>query len=282
MPQRRLYATSKCGGSCEYHIPSLVLALLISSHRALDRWRVTEISQILLILLDSRCPTLHLPPALSAYLSSVSNASRLRMILVLTKVDIAGPDRAAAWTKYLSALHPGTRVVQVESYMEKHPGGEGSSKKRMFEPHLPSAFRKTLVDALRETHAELLEPPSAVKNNPERLATWKPRIKSEVDWDAVLKAHGGQVGTAVGGPKHKTSAAPDDAPAEEHPGDDDSEPEVLTIGLIGKPLRQNSLEPRISRTVERSLQVSPTWASPRSSTPSSAPRRSGHLGHLGR
>ncbi|KAI0715388.1 hypothetical protein C8Q76DRAFT_730562 [Earliella scabrosa] len=198
-------------------------------------WRVTEISQILLILLDSRCPTLHLPPALSAYSSSVSNASRLRIILVLTKVDIAGPDRAAAWTKYLSALHPGTRVVQVESYTEKHPGGEGSSKKRMFEPHLPSAFRKTLVDALRETHAELLEPPSAVKNKPERLATWKPRIKSEVDWDAVLKAHGGQVGTAVGGPKHKTSAAPDDAPAEEHPGDDDSEPEVLTIGLIGQP-----------------------------------------------
>ena len=33
------------------------------------RWRVTEISQILLILLDSRCPLLHYPPSLAAYLS---------------------------------------------------------------------------------------------------------------------------------------------------------------------------------------------------------------------
>ncbi|KAI9057718.1 hypothetical protein FKP32DRAFT_1689029 [Trametes sanguinea] len=78
-------------------------------------WRVTEISEILLILLDSRCPTLHFPPALTSYLSSVSNAPHLRLILVLTKVDIAGPARAAAWTAYLHARHPGLRVVQVES-----------------------------------------------------------------------------------------------------------------------------------------------------------------------
>ncbi|KAI0720002.1 hypothetical protein C8T65DRAFT_23388 [Cerioporus squamosus] len=201
-------------------------------------WRVTEISQIILVLLDSRCPTLHLPPALTAYLSGVSNASRLRTILVLTKVDIAGPDRAAAWTKYLHTRYPGVRVVQVESYTEKHPDGEASSR-RMYEPHLPSAFRQTLVDALRETHAELLEPPPAVRDNPDRLANWKPRIKSEVDWDAVLKAHGGQVGHAVGGAAAPKASKPEeaDAPAEgrSEEDDDDSEPELLTIGLIGQP-----------------------------------------------
>ncbi|KAI0756793.1 P-loop containing nucleoside triphosphate hydrolase protein [Daedaleopsis nitida] len=202
-------------------------------------WRVTEISQILLILLDSRCPILHFPPALSAYLASVSNASRLRIVLVLTKVDISGPDRAAAWSKYLNALYPGTRVVQVESYTEKPSGGDATSasRKRMHEPHLPSAFRQTLVDALRETHAELLEPPSAVKNNSDRLASWKPRIKAEVDWEIVLKAHGGQVGTVVGGaaaPKPHNTASEENA-AEDKTEDDDSEPEVLTIGLIGQP-----------------------------------------------
>ncbi|TFK90785.1 P-loop containing nucleoside triphosphate hydrolase protein [Polyporus arcularius HHB13444] len=200
-------------------------------------WRVTEISQILLILLDSRCPTLHLPPALTAYLAGVSNASRLRTILVLTKVDIAGPDRAAAWTKYLTTRYPGVRVVQVESYTEKHPDGEASSR-RMYQPHLPSTFRQSLVETLRETHAELLEPPPAVRDNPDRLANWKPRIKSEVDWDAVLKAHGGQVGHAVGGaaaPK-LSKAEEADATAEGHSEeDDDSEPEFLTIGLIGQP-----------------------------------------------
>lgn len=193
---------------------------------------MTEISQILLILLDSRCPTLHFPPALSAYLSSVSNASRLRIILVLTKVDISGPERAAAWTQYLNTLYPDTRIVQVESYSERHPHLEGSSSKRILEPHLPSAFRRTLVDALRFTHAELLQPPSAPAN-------WKPRIKSEVDWDAVLKAHGGKVGTAVGGAAapNPSKPAPDEHTAEEHTdSDNDSEPEFLTIGVIGNPL----------------------------------------------
>ena len=203
---------------------------------------MTEISQILLVLLDARCPTLHFPPALAAYLSAVPNAARLRTVLVLTKVDICGPDRAAAWTAYLRAQHPALRVVQVESYVEKHPdaadGPSNARKKRMHEPHLPSAFRQTLVEALRGAHAELLEPPAAVKSNPDRLTTWKPRIKAEVDWDAVLTAHGGQVGTVVGGAAAPRQNRPPDnqqAP-EEHSEDDGSEPEFLTVGLIGAPV----------------------------------------------
>lgn len=203
-----------------------------------DRWRVTEISQIILVLLDSRCPTLHFPPALSSYLSSIPHSSRLRTILVLTKVDISGPDRAAAWTTYLTTLYPGMRVIQVESYTEKYPDASGSSsaRKKLYEPHLPSAFRQTLVNALRETHAELLEPPPAVKNNPERLATWQPKIRSAVDWDAVLKAHGGQVGTVVGGaavPKPIKMDPGDQSDVDDQTEEDDSEPEFLTIGLVG-------------------------------------------------
>ncbi|KAI0375217.1 P-loop containing nucleoside triphosphate hydrolase protein [Pilatotrama ljubarskyi] len=198
-------------------------------------WRVTEISQILLILLDSRCPTLHFPPALSSYLSSVSNASRLRTVLVLTKVDIAGPDRAAAWTSYLQARFPGARVVQVESFVEK-PIDANGSKRRGHEPHLPSAFRKALVDALRETHAELLEPPEEVKSNPERLKNWKPRVKTQLNWDAVLKAHGGKVGTAVGA--HKTGKADGEGHTDGEHTDEESEPEFLTVGVIGKTQRK--------------------------------------------
>lgn len=237
---------------------------------AMSRWRVTEISQILLILLDSRCPTLHLPPALSAYLTALPNASRIRTILVLTKVDISGPDRAAAWTRYLNAQYPGSRVVQVESYVEKAADANGSSRK-MYEPHLPSAFRQTLVDALREAHAELLEPPPSVKSNPERLASWKPRARSEVDWNAVLNAQGGQVGTAVGGasqPRPKAAPRdPDNEEALEHvdngeeasSDDEDTEPEFLTVGLIGMSL----MNPRMSSIDSDPFKVNPTLASRR-------------------
>lgn len=201
-------------------------------------WRVTEISQVLLVLLDARCPLLHFPPALAAYLAAPPHGSRTRVVLVLTKVDIAGPARAAAWTAHLRSRHPHLRVVQVESYAVKHgPGGRPA-----YEPHLPSAFRAALVDALREAHAELLEPPERVRNVPERLAAWRPPVRREVDWDAVLHAQGGKVGTAVGGaavprPKEGEPAVPTeaDAAAEDPEDTDNVEPEYLTIGLIGQP-----------------------------------------------
>ncbi|OSD03292.1 P-loop containing nucleoside triphosphate hydrolase protein [Trametes coccinea BRFM310] len=208
-------------------------------------WRVTEISEILLILLDSRCPTLHLPPALTAYLSSVSNASRLRLILVLTKVDIAGPARAAAWTAYLHARHPGLRVVQVESYAEKTHPDANSAHRRVLEPHLASPFRRALVDALRETHAELLSPPESVRGDPGKMARWRPRVRREVDWEAVLNAQGSKVGAAVGphGHARKPSKGAPEGGAEGEQAeqedaqrtDDEIEPEMLTIGVIGQP-----------------------------------------------
>ncbi|CAL1695099.1 unnamed protein product [Somion occarium] len=203
-------------------------------------WRVTEISQILLILLDARCPLLHYPPSLSAYLSNPYLARRTRTILVLTKVDIVGPVRAEAWTRFLKQKYPNLRIVQVESYIEKS-AGEGSGQRKHYEPHLPSTFRQTLVEALKETHAEFLEPPVRLKDFPEKLAKWKPSVKRNIDWDAVLHARGGQVGTVVGG---ATAPRPTDLPPQGIPENSDEEdeqreaepePEVFTIGLIGQP-----------------------------------------------
>ncbi|OCH94706.1 P-loop containing nucleoside triphosphate hydrolase protein [Obba rivulosa] len=197
-------------------------------------WRVTEISQILLILLDSRCPTLHLPSSLSSYLSSSPRlVDRTRTILVLTKVDICGPERAAAWTRFLHVKFPGLRVVQVESYIEKPISSTGGRK--AYEPHLPSAFRQTLVKALQEAHAELLEPPASVKDDAERRARWVPPVRRQVDWTAVLDAHGGQVGTAVGGAIAPRPRIHDDEQGGPEEGETEGEPEFLTIGLIGQP-----------------------------------------------
>ncbi|KAI0689879.1 hypothetical protein BC835DRAFT_1282044 [Cytidiella melzeri] len=199
-------------------------------------WRVMEISQIVLILLDSRCPLLHYPPSLSSFLSSSANA-RKRTILVLTKVDIAGSERAEAWARYLRAKHPLARVVQVEAYAEKQGTVNG---KHVYEPHLPSAFRQTLVGALKETHAELLEPPERIRDIPEKVKVWKPPVKREVDWDVVLNARGGKVGSVVGGaaiprPKPKPDDAEDNRVDKQEAAEDVEEPEYLTVGLIGQP-----------------------------------------------
>ncbi|KAJ7631053.1 GTPase [Roridomyces roridus] len=179
-------------------------------------WRVTEISQIILVLLDSRAPLLHYPPSLREYLSD------RRVILVLTKVDIAGAERADAWTRYLETKFPGVRIVQVESYMEKEMTSVHQGRKQR-EPKLPESFRHLLVQAIREEHAALLQPPEKVQANPARLASWKPPVKREIDWQRVVSAQDDKAGTFVGGP-----AVPHDDASE-------AEPKFLTIGLIGQP-----------------------------------------------
>jgi hypothetical protein len=190
----------------------------------LCRWRVTEISQIILVLLDSRCPLLHFPPYLSAYLSD------RKVILVLTKVDISGHDRAEAWTAYFRKHYPELRVVQVESYVEKE-ARSGHQGRRQYEPHLPQGFRERLVDAVREVHAEMLQPPEKIRGNEDRMKRWKPPVKQDINWEAVLRAGGTKVGTVVGGtaaPRPKDELEVVDGQHE------DQEPEFLTIGLIGE------------------------------------------------
>ncbi|KAH7916432.1 P-loop containing nucleoside triphosphate hydrolase protein [Hygrophoropsis aurantiaca] len=193
-------------------------------------WRVTEISQILLCLLDSRCPPLHFPPSLASYLAT----RPAKIILVLTKVDIAGPTRAAAWTKYLTERHFGIPIVQVESYTEK-TGEQGRSVK---ESYLPLPFRQRLVSALREVHSELLVPPERLRSDEAKVKRWRPPVKRDIDWEGVLKAGGGMVGSVVGGAAVPRSK---DTHIEAHEGESDEteetrqEPEYLTVGLIGQP-----------------------------------------------
>lgn len=162
--------------------------------------------------------------------------------MVLTKVDISGPDRANAWSVYLKKRYPEVRVVQVESYVPKElgPNDEGTSKRgRRFEPHLPQTFRERLVQALREVHQELLQPPQVIRRGEAEMKHWKSTVKADVDWTAVLGARGDKVGQAIGGPVAPQqcaleSTAGDGEPLEEkEESAEGAEPDFLTIGLIG-------------------------------------------------
>ncbi|KAK0208758.1 P-loop containing nucleoside triphosphate hydrolase protein [Desarmillaria ectypa] len=187
-------------------------------------WRVTEISDIIFVLLDSRCPLLHYPPSLSDYLSNIKH------ILVLTKVDITGPERVQAWTRYLRDHHPGVPIVEVEAYVERDPSAVHQGRKR-FDPHLPDDFRQRLVQILQGVHAEMLDPPERVKVNPRWLKDWKPSVKREIDWAALKNERGGKTGMPIGGPAISRSEI-----SEEQDGINTlPEPRILTIGLIGQP-----------------------------------------------
>lgn len=178
-------------------------------------WRVSEISQIILLLLDSRCPALHFPPSLHTYLASLKPPRPL--VLVLTKSDLVPPAYTVAWTAWLRDRYPSSvRVVKVESYRVQDVSQErkGQGQRKRFDPEMKPDHLRELVGALREAHMELITPPEKVRNNEEKLRNWKPDVRIVVDWEAVLR--GGRVHV--------------DEPA------DDAGQEFVTVGLIGMPL----------------------------------------------
>lgn len=91
-------------------------------------WRVSEVSEILLVLLDVRCPLLHLPTSLQDYVSTLK--PRKKCILILTKVDLVPKALANAWKAYLERRYK-YDVVMVESYKE-HERGENTQGSKSF------------------------------------------------------------------------------------------------------------------------------------------------------
>lgn len=156
----------------------------------------------------------------------------------MTKVDISGTARVEAWTRYIHKIYPNTRVVQVESYIEREEGADHQGHKQ-HDPNLPENFRAKLVQAIKEVHSELLEPPQRVKNNPKWLESWIPTVKRDIDWEGVLKAGGSKLGTMVGGsavPRPKACEPSNDEGPDERTDRSENqhqEPEYLTVGLIG-------------------------------------------------
>lgn len=78
------------------------------------RWRVTESSSIILLLLDSRCPPLHAPPSLRTYIQGLR--PRKEVILVLTKADLVDPEALMQWKRWIAGWW-GEDEVQVVSVM---------------------------------------------------------------------------------------------------------------------------------------------------------------------
>ncbi|KZV83143.1 P-loop containing nucleoside triphosphate hydrolase protein [Exidia glandulosa HHB12029] len=180
-------------------------------------WRVTEISDILVVLLDSRLPPLHFPPSLQSFLSTVKPPRKI--ILVLTKADITGPEHCAAWSRWLENRHPGVRVVTVESYRPK-PMAQGTGRHRV-ESHIPPQSMQQFVDALKATYAELTTPPEAIRHDPAKVAAWKPRVKEHVEWDVLMQ------------PQDQRASVP--RRSDDQEPEDDEEKRYLTLGLIGQP-----------------------------------------------
>ncbi|RGB23156.1 hypothetical protein C1646_774933 [Rhizophagus diaphanus] len=76
-------------------------------------WRVLEISDIILIVVDIRHPLLHFPPSLYNY---VVKDMKRKMVLVFNKVDLVAEHTVYAWTKYFEEQFPEISIVEFSCY----------------------------------------------------------------------------------------------------------------------------------------------------------------------
>lgn len=165
-----------------------------------------------------------LAKSLQQYVKSLRPPREL--ILVLTKVDLVGQERATNWANHLAAQNPGARIVQVESYTERQVLTDGHGKKPFVDPHIPEDFLLSLVEALKSAHENLLKPPKALEQDSEKLKQWKPRVKEKIAWDAIWNKDGAK--TQLSPP-----ANPDATEDSTNQEDNDFDQRFLTIGLIG-------------------------------------------------
>ncbi|KAG5863529.1 hypothetical protein JTB14_038164 [Gonioctena quinquepunctata] len=71
-------------------------------------WRVLEMSDIILFIVDIRYPVILFPPSLYDY---VNNTLKKDFILVLNKIDLAPASLVVAWKAYFQEKYPNMHIV---------------------------------------------------------------------------------------------------------------------------------------------------------------------------
>ncbi|KAG0722740.1 Guanine nucleotide-binding protein-like 1 [Chionoecetes opilio] len=164
-------------------------------------WRVTEMSDVLLVVVDARFPVAHFPPYLYHHLTEKEGRG---IILILNKCDLLPPELIVAWERYFHCVFPKLLVVPFSSFEGRcHPRG----RLRMA---AESSLR--LVEACQQLVGDSVD-----------LTQWRKKIEEERDQEMD-----GGVETVDG---TWVEEAPNTLP-EVHQHYKDG---VLTLGTIGHP-----------------------------------------------
>lgn len=91
-------------------------------------WRVLEMSDIVLFIVDIRFPALMFPPSL--YTHIVEEVGK-EIILVLNKIDLAPAELVIAWKYYFKSKFPSIRIVTFTSYPSYNLHGNFESTSAM-------------------------------------------------------------------------------------------------------------------------------------------------------
>ncbi|KAK9702330.1 50S ribosome-binding GTPase [Popillia japonica] len=178
-------------------------------------WRVLEMSDIVLFIVDIRFAGLMFPPSLYDY---VINVLKKNMILILNKIDLSPVPLVAAWKDYFTEKYPKLHVLMFTTMPGYNLLGKQNDK-----AGLQIRRRKGRLRMAAEGTQLLLEACKEIVGNNVDLSTWQEKIKEET----MLESEEDE-STEVG----ETINVTQDVGYFEH---EHYKGGVLTIGCLGQP-----------------------------------------------
>ncbi|KAJ8672775.1 hypothetical protein QAD02_004035 [Eretmocerus hayati] len=135
-------------------------------------WRVIEMSDILLIIVDIRYPVMMFPPYMYDY---VTNTLGKEMILILNKVDLAPAALVIAWQEYFQFKYPKLHILIFTSFPDYNLRGntnndEGLKKRR----------RRGKLKMAAEGAQKIMETCKKIVGEHVDLTSWHEKIQEEM------------------------------------------------------------------------------------------------------
>ncbi|XP_055637448.1 guanine nucleotide-binding protein-like 1 [Toxorhynchites rutilus septentrionalis] len=134
-------------------------------------WRVLELSEMVLVIVDARFPTLMFPPSLYHY---VTEDVGKRMILVMNKVDLVEPEVVLAWKRYFEEKYRDIKIVLFTSYPSYNLRG-----KRENSQGLKIRRRKGRMRMAAEGAQQIYNICQEYAGNDVDLSSWQQKILEE-------------------------------------------------------------------------------------------------------
>ncbi|KAI4481485.1 hypothetical protein M0804_009605 [Polistes exclamans] len=134
-------------------------------------WRVIEMADILLVIVDIRFAPLMFPPYLYNYIKEEHGKD---MILILNKIDLAPPALTLAWRNYFSKLYPKLHILMFTSFPNnklKNNTKDQGTKKLCKRKRLKMASEKAL---------QLLKECKTIVGDNVDLGSWNAKIEEEM------------------------------------------------------------------------------------------------------
>lgn len=141
-------------------------------------WRVLEISDVLLMIVDIRYPVLMFPPYLYKYVTKTLGKD---MILVLNKIDLAPPALVIAWREYFKIQYPKLRILFFTSYPAYNLRGNTEDG-----AGLKQRRRKGKLKMAAEGAQKLMETCKEIVENNVDLSSWQEKIQEEMNLEYDL------------------------------------------------------------------------------------------------